>query len=122
MPFTYHDLDQSDDTIIVGAKHRGVKERQKIFDPYVEKDWTDIEFLKSDDIPDGFDWNTMIDHISSFELEEDGEEIKDATEKPSEKGRRLFMQLFIKSVWFIKTDTMLLISANVRASQKRKMR
>ena len=112
---------ENDVSITIGPKYYDMEERRELF-KVDEEHWNDIEFLEKADIPPGFTLDVMLQHITTFDVTIDGEDIEDDTERPAEKGRRLFMSNFIKRAWFIKTDSKLLIGCNVRPSMKTKMR
>ena len=98
-----------------------LEEKRKVF-RVEKKDWNDIEYLWRKDIPKGFTLEVLTTFVTTFSATVDGQKIIDSTEKPAQKGRRLYMSYHIKRAWFITTDTKLLVSCNVQSSMKKQIK
>ena len=77
--------------------------RQEIFDIPEEK-WLDVERILCTDIPDGFDMDVITMFLSLSELMINDKPYNLTINKPTKKGRNMYLSKCIKRAWFCITD------------------
>ena len=92
-------------------------EKRSVFELQTLK-WASYESLKSSEIPEKFDITTVTNFLTNILMDFGDEEIDTGTEKPAQKGRKMYTSKKIQFVEFCIHENLLMFRANIEASMK----
>ena len=103
-------------TFDIGDLVKELEERRLAFIVPENSQWRHIYGLKKKDVPKSFNRARITIFLKDAKFKINGTFVNNSTEKPKQKGWRLYMSKKVISCKFLKTATMLLLDAHVERS------